>query len=254
MAILLTNDDGIYSEGLLTLAKELKDIDDVVVVAPDGERSSVGHAITLRRPLRVQRVDRMINVDSGVELYTCDGTPVDCVVLGISEIMKGRKIKAVVSGINRGLNLGIDIIYSGTVAAAMEGALLGLTAVAVSTIADDPSAFSTAALFIKDFLPKIVRRGLPEHTFLNINVPKSPRGVKFTKQGYKVYSGRVVNYKDPWGKVCFWIGGDVLEKFEDSSDIWAVSQGYISITPLHVDLTNYKCLKLLEEWYDDRDG
>ena len=251
---MLTNDDGIYSEGLLALARELKDIDDVIVVAPDGERSSVGHAITLRRPLRIQRVDSLISVDDRVKLYACDGTPVDCVVLGISEIMRGKGVKAVVSGINRGLNLGIDIIYSGTVAAAIEGALLGLTAVAVSTIADDLSAFNTAALFIKKFLPRIIKRGLPEHTFLNVNVPKEPRGVKFTKQDYKVYSGRVVNYRDPWGKECFWIGGDVVEKLEDNSDIWAVSQGYISITPLHVDLTNHGCLKKLEEWYYDRDS
>lgn len=249
MAILLTNDDGIYSEGLIALVETLKDIDEVAVVAPDSERSSIGHAITLRRPLRIQRIGSLLSVSGCDNIYACDGTPVDCVILGVSEVLKGKEIRAIVSGINRGLNLGIDIIYSGTVAAAMEGALLGITSIAVSADSTDNSVFKEAANFVREILSKIIKVGLPQHTFLNINYPKNPRGVRFTKQGYRVYSGRVLRYEDPWGGSCYWIGGDVIERLEHDSDIWAVSNGFISITPLHVDLTNHECLKSLREWY-----
>ncbi|KUK13679.1 MAG: 5'/3'-nucleotidase SurE [Synergistetes bacterium] len=249
MAILLTNDDGIHSEGLLALIKKLKDIDELVVVAPDSDRSSIAHAITLRRPLRLNRVSDLVLLDGCEEVYTCDGTPVDCVILGVSEVLKGKEVRAIVSGINRGLNLGIDIIYSGTVAAAMEGALLGITSVAISADSSDKTIFEEAASFIKDFLPELLKKGLPGHTFLNINYPRNPRGIKFTRQGYRVYSGRVLRYEDPWGRSCYWISGDVIEKLEYESDIWAVSNGYISITPLHVDLTNHDCLNSLREWF-----
>ncbi|MCS7233828.1 MAG: 5'/3'-nucleotidase SurE [Synergistetes bacterium] len=249
MAILLTNDDGIYSEGLIALAKSLKDLDELVIVAPDSERSSIAHAITLRRPLRIQRVSDLISIDGCEEVYACDGTPVDCVILGVSEVLKGKKINAIISGINRGLNLGIDIIYSGTVGAAMEGALLGITSIAVSADSTDPNVFIEAALFVKEFLPRIIEKGLPEHTFLSINYPRNPRGVRFTKQGYRIYSGKVLKYNDPWGKHCYWISGDVIEKLEYESDIWAVSNGYISITPLHIELTNHDCLRSLKEWF-----
>lgn len=249
MAILLTNDDGIYSEGLLALARALSSIDELFIVAPDSERSSIGHAITLRRPLRIHRVSDLFSIDGCKEIYACDGTPVDCVILGVSEVLKGKKINAIISGINRGLNLGIDIIYSGTVGAAMEGALLGITSIAISADSTDLGIFKEAADFIKEFLPRLMEKGLPEHTFLNINYPRNPRGVRFTKQGYRIYSGRVLKYEDPWGKSCYWISGDVIEKLEYESDIWAVSNGYISITPLHVELTNYDCLLSLKEWF-----
>ncbi len=247
MAILLTNDDGIYSEGLIALVNALRDLDEVVVVAPDSERSSIGHAITLRRPLRINKL--CIDIGGCKNVYTCDGTPVDCVILGVSEVLKGKEVRAIISGINKGLNLGIDIVYSGTVAAAMEGALLGITSVAISADSTNLEVFKDAASFVRSFLPKLLEKGLPQHTFLNINFPKNPRGVRITKQGYRVYSGRVLKYEDPWGEKCYWISGDVIERLEYDSDIWAVSNGYISVTPLHVDLTNYECLGSLREWY-----
>ena len=242
MIILLSNDDGIHSEGIIALENSLQDIGEVYTVAPDREQNSMSHALTLHRPLRV--------LDMGARRFAVDGTPTDCVKLALTGLLPVRP-DLVVSGINKGPNLGDDIIYSGTVSAAIEGALLGIPAIAVSLVTFENFQFQVAAEFTATLVSRIQERGMPLETLLNVNVPPLPKeqikGWRLTRQGKRHYSENIVERTDPRGKKYYWIGGDNLGfAHDDGTDCMAVHEGYISVTPLQVDLTNYK---LLQESY-----
>jgi 5'-nucleotidase len=239
--ILVTNDDGVRSEGLHALADALRPLGDVIVVAPHIEASAIGHALTLRRPLRVQEV--------GANVHEVDGTPTDCVNIGVTHIYK-EKPDLVVSGINKGYNLGDDVTYSGTVAGAMEGALLGIPSIAVSLerchgkYDFGPAAASAAAV-----AALVLRHGLAPRTFLNINVPPGdPLGTRITVQAKRNHVTVVDARVDPRNQPYYWIeeGQNEWEP-HDRSDYQAVKDGYVSITPLQPDLTAYDVLDVLEE-------
>ncbi len=242
--ILITNDDGIQSEGLQTLRDALTAIGSVAVVAPDREQSTTSHAITLHRPLRVQWVSD--------GFCAVDGTPADCVNLSINGILKNRP-KIIVSGINKGENLGDDVTYSGTVSAAIEGTLIGISSIAISLVARDNFMFEAAATFSRKIVRLVLAHGLPKDTLLNVNVPNLPseeiRGVEITRQGKRVYGDAVVEKVDPRGKKYYWIGGDILGyRHIPGSDFDAISRQMISVTPLKLDLTDYNMVETLKKW------
>jgi 5'-nucleotidase len=241
----VSNDDGFRSEGIIALSEALRPLGTVYVVAPDRERSAAGHSLTLSHPLRVEKV--------GHRIYAVDGTPTDCVNLAVNGILRKKKIDILVSGINKGGNMGDDITYSGTVSAAMEGTLLGIPSVAVSLVSRNRFRFNTAADFAAKVTRKVLSRKLPKDTLLNVNLPnvqKSEiRGVKVTRQGKRIYGEAVVEKRDPRGRKYFWIGGDTLQTQDiPGSDLEAVEQNYISITPIHLDLTNYMSFRTLKRW------
>lgn len=246
MLILVTNDDGIHSPGLTTLAEQLARIARVVVVAPDRERSAVGHSLTLHSPLRAEEIRP--------GWFAVDGTPTDCVNLGIHGLLDTRP-SLVVSGINKGGNMGDDVTYSGTVSAAMEATLMGVPAFAVSLSGDSFAAadFAVAAEFSLRLSRRIFERSLPPDTLLNVNVPPGkPAGVELTRQGKRNYNEVIVPKTDPRGRLYYWIGGGDLG-FENvpGTDFHAVHGGAISITPLHLDLTNYRSFEALATWQLD---
>ncbi|MEW6321777.1 MAG: 5'/3'-nucleotidase SurE [Acidobacteriota bacterium] len=240
--ILVTNDDGVHSEGLRALAEALKGVGDVTVVAPIQESSAIGHALTLRRPLRIETVAHGV--------YAVDGTPTDCVNLGVAVVMKGELPDLVVSGINLGWNLGDDVTYSGTVAGALEAALLGIPAIAVSLYRarDHVFDFTAAAEAGAAVATLILRHPLPERTFLNINVPRgTPKGYRRTVQGKRNHITKISERLDPRGKAYFWIEEGLDEwTAHDRSDYHAVKDGYISVTPLQPDMTAHDALEELE--------
>lgn len=242
--ILVSNDDGVRAKGLVYLSRSLKSLGRVVVVAPDQQRSAASHSITLHRPLRVNRISE--------DVYETDGTPTDCIVLGVHEILRNRP-DIIVSGINHGANLGDDIHYSGTVSAAFEGGLLGVPSVAISVAANGASHFDGAAAFAVKIAKKILKEGLPKGIILNINVPDIPqekiRGYEFTNQGRLGYGDVIVEKLDPRGRKYYWIGGDEA-RFEDieGSDCNAIRGQKISVTPLRVNLTDFGALEELKEW------
>jgi len=226
------------------LADELKKIGKIYVVAPDRERSAVSHSLTLHRPLRIEEIDK--------DFYSVDGTPTDCIILGIFTILK-EKPDLVVTGINKGGNLGEDITYSGTVSAAVEATLLNIPAFAISLVARENFIFETASRFALRLSNLILDKGLPKDTFLNVNVPninyEDIKGVLITRQGRRVYNEAVFEYVDPRGKKYYWIG-DNGAKFEniDNTDYKAVSEKYVSVTPLCIDITNYSLIEGLKTW------
>ena len=239
MIILLSNDDGIQSDGLTALEEALQSLADIYTVAPDRAQSSMSHALTLHRPLRVHEV--------GPRRLSVDGTPVDCVKLALTGLLPVRP-DLVISGINKGPNLGDDIIYSGTVSAAIEGALLGLPAIAVSLVTFKDFDFRAAAEFAAHLVTEIQKRGMPPKTLLNINVPPLPKdqlkGWRSTRMGKRHYSENIVERVDPRGGKYYWIGGDDLGFAQDNgTDCVAVHEGYVSVTPLQIDLTNYESLQ-----------
>jgi 5'-nucleotidase len=238
--ILVTNDDGYRSEGVKALADAMRALGDVVTVAPVDEASAIGHALTLRRPLRLEHV--------GKNVYGVDGTPTDCVNIAVSQVLK-RLPDLVVSGINKGWNLGDDVTYSGTVAGALEGALLGVPSIAVSLKASPGEYdFSHAAEAAVVFARPMLKRVFATRTFLNINVPKGrPRGTRFTVQATRNHITSVMARHDPKGRPYFWIdeGQDEWQP-HDRSDYQAVLDGYTSVTPLHPDLTAHQALATLE--------
>ncbi|MFQ5827836.1 MAG: 5'/3'-nucleotidase SurE [Candidatus Methylomirabilia bacterium] len=242
--LLLTNDDGIFAPGLAALAEALADLGEVCVVAPDRERSTIGHALTLHRPLRADRV--------GERRYAVNGTPSDCVNLGVLGLLPGPP-SLVVAGINQGSNLGDDVTYSGTVAAAMEGILLGVPSIAVSLDEPDHGGFVEAGRIARSIAARVLAKGLPPKTLLNVNVPKGPvRGIRLTRLGHRVYKEQVVEKMDPRGRAYYWIGaGQPIWEDRDATDIVAIQQEHASITPLHLDLTNYEALRELASWDGD---
>jgi 5'-nucleotidase len=239
--ILLTNDDGVQSPGLTAAAEALTRLGEVTVVAPFGETSAIGHALTLHNPLRLERLaDRV---------FAVDGTPTDCITLGVFTVLHGLP-DLVVSGINRGLNIGDDVTYSGTVAAALEAVLLGVPGVAVSADkGTDGWDFSVAARVAATFADAVLERGLPPRVFLSINVPKgSPNGIRVTVQGRRSHSTSVSERVDVRGRAYYWIGLSEDEWLADgNSDHRAIAEGFVSVTPLKTDLTAYDALDLAEE-------
>ncbi|HET6373982.1 MAG TPA: 5'/3'-nucleotidase SurE [Candidatus Polarisedimenticolia bacterium] len=251
--ILVTNDDGIGVPGLSVLARALSGLGRVVIVAPDRDMSASSHALTLKHPLRVRR--------HAEDVYSVDGTPTDCVNLGIFNLL-GKRLDLVVSGINRGYNLGDDITYSGTVAAAFEGTLLGYPSFAVSRAApvsgapdppwlhDPEEDYEAAGAFARLLAQSVLEKGMPEDTLLNVNVPLTPLSeVRCTRLGKRIYKEGVIERVDPSGRQYYWIGGTPPEWREDPrSDHAAVSSGAVSVTPLHLDLTNDRVMPAVESW------
>lgn len=239
--ILITNDDGHSSEGISALSDALDDLGDVWMVAPEGEQSAVSHALTLDRPLRVRRVG-----DRG---FVVNGTPTDCVTLGISNLLGDHPPDLVVSGINRGGNMGVDVHYSGTVSAAFEGVILGYPAIAVSQAVGKGMNWDASAAVARELAEWVLQHGLPESTLLNANVPLGPpRGLKLTRLGARRYTEGVVEQRDPRGRRIYWIGGGepVWEPIP-GTDFHEVAKGYISVTPLHLDMTERTVLERLKD-------
>lgn len=242
MVILVTNDDGVHSHGLTALFKAMKEIGEAYVVAPDRERSAVGHSLTLHRPLKVEQF--------ADNIYAINGTPTDAVVVGVNKVLP-VKPDIVVSGINKGGNLGDDITYSGTVSAAIEGTILSIPSFAVSLHGDKNFNFETAASFAVSVARYIMENPMPYDTFLNVNVPNVAaslvKGIKLTRQGRRIYDNSIQDVLSPRGERHYWIGGG-LPYWErgDDTDINAVEEGYVSVTPIHLDLTNYTALEMLK--------
>ncbi len=235
--ILVTNDDGYFSDGIAALTEALAAVGEVTVVAPASEQSATAHSITLTRPLRVRQL--------GERRYSVDGTPTDCVLLAVTKILPERP-DIVVSGINHGANLGDDITYSGTVAGAFEAGIFKLPGIAVSLTAREGD-FSHAAHFAAQLTSQVLQEGLPEGTILNVNVPPGEiRGARLTHQGVASSVSDIIEGVDPRGKSYYWIGVQKLSWKEDrASDFAAIAEGLVSITPLRTDLTDYRTLELL---------
>lgn len=236
--ILVTNDDGIHAPGLAALADAMRPLGDVLVVAPHQESSAIGHALTLRRPLRLDQ--------HGPDRYAVDGTPTDCVNIAVAVLLEGRLPDLVVSGINTGWNLGDDVTYSGTVSGALEAALLGAPAIAVSLMRtrDWTFDFGPSAAIAHDVAARVLAQGLPDRTFLNVNVPKGrPKGVRVTVQGQRNHVTTIARRDDPRGLQYFWIEeGENDWLPHDHSDYQTCRDGYASITPLQPDMTAHAAL------------
>lgn len=243
--VLISNDDGIEAPGLKVLEKVARKLArDVWVVAPETEQSAAGHSLTIRRPLRIREVS--------TQRYAIDGTPTDCVLLAVNEIMKGNPPDLMLSGINRGGNLGEDVTYSGTVAAAMEGTLLGIPSVAVSLVVTDRKGprWATAENWVPKVLKQLAKHAWPQNVLINVNIPdvstRSVTGVEVNRQGRRKIGGELVEGKDPRGDSYFWIGAQRAEdRFSKDTDLEAVHRGAISVTPLGLDLTHGPTLKKL---------
>ncbi len=253
MYILLTNDDGIYAPGLWAFYQALREEHQVEVVAPESEQSAVGHAISLLNPLRVKRVFK----NGSFFGWAVSGTPADCVKIAIAEVLP-QKPDLVLSGINLGSNVGINVLYSGTVSAATEAAIMGLRSMAVSLSTYKEPDFSAAARFAARLAPKLPLLNLPPGVCLNVNVPALPenqiKGVLLTRQEKGVLVERYERRIDPRENIYFWLAGiNEHRDLEPGTDYWAVQNGYISITPIHHDLTHYASLESLtgRDWLDE---
>lgn len=246
--ILITNDDGIHSPGLSALGAALHDLGRIITVAPDRDKSAVSHSLTMHQPLRV--------VHHGKDRISVDGTPTDCVAIGLQKILSAPP-DLLVSGINRGANIGDDISYSGTVAAALEATMHSIPSMAVScttaSCANGEGDYAQSAAIAARLAAQILQRGLPENTLLNVNIPAQEdiKGLRITRQGRSLWRDSIHETTDPWGKKIFWIGGGraVTDSAADT-DLYAISNGYVSITPIHLDKTNHEgIIHLKEDWH-----
>lgn len=251
--ILVTNDDGVTAPGLLALTQGLRRLGDVVVVAPDRNWSAAGHTKTLHKPLRIENVA----LADGSSAYSTDGTPSDCVALVMLGLLPDKPA-LVVSGINPAANVAHDLTYSGTVAAAMEGAINEVPSIAVSIDADhaDGIDFTPAAEIAARIARRVLLNGLPPDTFLNVNVPEIPldqiRGVRITRLGKRIYRDALVERQDPKGKTYYWIGGESPSGVaEEGTDIGTLAQHCVSITPVHMDMTSHALINHLRPWEND---
>ena len=238
--ILVTNDDGIFSEGIERLSTALSAVGDVFTVAPDQERSAAGHSLTLHHPLRAKLL--------GPQRWSVDGTPTDCVNWGVLHLLRDMRPALLFSGINLGLNLGDDVTYSGTVSAAFEGTLIGIPSVAISQEIETGFTFDAAADFAARLAGHLLDQPLPPGTLINVNVPAGPpRGVRVVRQGRRLYGEAVIEKLDPRGRPYYWIGATPPKgELEQGTDLAAVAEKFISMTPLHLDLTDFRSLELLE--------
>ncbi|WP_298624774.1 5'/3'-nucleotidase SurE [uncultured Legionella sp.] len=247
MRILISNDDGVSAPGISVLATELASVATVEVVAPDRNRSGASNSLTLRDPLRIKKLEN--------GYYSVEGTPTDCVHLALTGFLE-PVIDMVVSGINEGANLGDDILYSGTVAAAMEGRHLGLPAIAISVVGDTNLHYDTAAVIARQLVMKLSVNSLPSQTILNVNVPNLPldqiQGIQVTRLGTRHSAEPTIKEYDPRGRLIFWVGPPGLEADAGpGTDFHAINAGYVSVTPLHLDMTNYKLFDQLSNLLDD---
>lgn len=259
MTILVTNDDGPGTEGLKQLCEALREIGELVVVVPDRQRSGSSHSITTAEPLRLTETKAV----DGLTAYLTNGTPADCVALGVGELAKGA-VDLVISGINHGWNLGIDTSYSGTVMAAAEASVLSLPALAVSVGGSEPGRFTTASHFARSIAESVLREGMPGGTFLNVNVPNLPpeeiKGVAVTSLSRWTSCDNFDRRRDPRGGTCFWRGGNNPVRFTPEgkvehnappgTDAHAVFQGFVSVTPLRLDFTDIESLSSLRPWLE----
>lgn len=233
--ILVTNDDGVYAPGIRALHDAVRHLGQAVIIAPERDNSAVSHSLTMNRPLRVRQLAE--------DVHTLDGTPTDCVTIGMNKVLSEKPV-LLVSGINPGSNLGDDISYSGTVSAAIEGTMYGIPSLAFSLAGELPFDFETAAGVAWKLAPMALQFGLPEKTLLNINIPSCKpgdiRGIKFTNQGRRIYKNSIQETFDPWGRKHYWIGGGTVHwSGGENTDEQALNEGYISVTPIQLDLTNH---------------
>lgn len=246
MRILVSNDDGVHAPGIRALANEMSLIAETVVVAPDRNRSGSSNSLTLSRPLRIRELDN--------GYFSVEGTPTDCVHLALTGFLEPTA-DIVLSGINDGANLGDDILYSGTVAAAMEGRYLGLPAIAFSMVGDNIQHYDTAATIARQLVVRMRTNMLPTQTILNVNIPDLPldkiKGIEVTRLGKRHSAEPVVKEYDPRGRPIYWVGPPGLEADAGpGTDFYAISQNCVSITPLHLDMTHYKVFEQLSAWAD----
>ncbi|MGL5741076.1 MAG: 5'/3'-nucleotidase SurE [Legionella sp.] len=244
MRVLISNDDGVFAPGINVLAKELSTCVNIEVVAPDRNRSGASNSLTLSRPINVKKLEN--------GYYSVDGTPTDCVHLAVTGFL-APEIDMVVSGINDGGNLGDDILYSGTVAAAMEGRYLGLPALAISMVGENIQHYETAATIARQLVMQLSTHRLPSQTILNVNVPNLPleqiKGLQVTRLGTRHGAEPIIKEHDPRGRAIYWIGLPGAEADAGTgTDFHAISEGYVSVTPLHLDMTNYKMFDQLAHW------
>lgn len=247
MKVLVSNDDGVYAPGIRALANEMAMIAEVTVMAPDRNRSGASNSLTLNRPLSIKQLDN--------GYYSIEGTPTDCVHLGLTGFL-AEPIDIVVSGINDGANLGDDILYSGTVAAAMEGRHLGFPAIAFSMVGDNIQHYDTAATIARQLVMKLSHTRLPTQTILNVNIPDLPldkiKGIQVTRLGARHSAEPVVQEVDPRGRPIYWVGPPGIQAdFGPGTDFHAVNEHYVSITPLQLDMTHYKIFAQLSSWVDE---
>ncbi|SES82019.1 5'/3'-nucleotidase SurE [Anaerobranca gottschalkii] len=253
MNVMITNDDGIYAKGIDALVKEFsKKGHKVFVVAPERERSAVSQAITLHKPLRIQGVDKW----KDIEAYAVNGTPTDCSKLGLTELIK-EPVDVVVSGINKGPNLGTDVLYSGTVSAAIEATIIGVPAIAISLVGHNNELdYTFAAQVAEKLAVELLKQGVPKDTLLNVNVPHLPKneikGVAITSLGQRRYDKLFHRREDPRGNVYYWMVGEVQDYIEDqNTDVAKIKENYITISPIHFDFTKYNLINMLENWQLD---
>lgn len=249
MRILLTNDDGIHAPGIRALWEELRALGEIFVVAPDSEKSATSQAITVHHPIRVDQYPISLQ---GIEAWKVGGTPTDCVKLAIEALLDKRP-DIVVSGINQGPNLGTDVLYSGTVSAAIEAAMFNIPAVAVSLDAWQSPDFAPAARFTARFVSTMAQQQLPPNTLININVPHLPepqlKDPLVTKLGIRQYENVFQKRVDPRGRTYYWMGGNIVDNENQAdTDIAVVKQGHIAITPIHFDLTNFAIMDMIKQW------
>ena len=244
--ILVTNDDGVYAPGIRALFDAVRSLGRAVIVAPEQDKSAVSHSLTMNRPLRVRELDS--------DVYTIDGTPTDCVTIGMNKVLPKRP-DLIVSGINPGPNLGDDISYSGTVSAAIEGTMYGIPGLAFSLAGEAPFDFAVAADVAWKLASMALQFKLPEKTLLNVNVPDRTaaeiKGIRFTRQGQRVYKNAIQETFDPWQRKHYWIGGGTVHWSDsDNTDEQALRSGYISVTPIQLDLTNHAGIDYLKNnWH-----
>lgn len=242
--LLVTNDDGVHAPGLAALAEAVADLGDVLVVAPEREQSACGHALTLHRPLRITPVR--------TQWFAVNGTPSDCVNLAVLGFLPERPV-LLLSGINHGSNLGDDVTYSGTVSAAMEGTILGIPSIAISMA--DGGDFKVAADVARLVATRVLVEGLTPRTLLNVNLPATPpKGIRFVQLGHRAESEKIVEQTDPRGRTHYWIGGPPKWEALEGTDLGAVHEGYVSITPVHLDLTNHRALAQMGDWQSTLDA
>jgi 5'-nucleotidase len=248
MRVLISNDDGIQSPGLHALVRASKGLGEIWVVAPDREQSAVGHAITLSDPIRLFPWEDLPDAD---HTFAISGTPADCIKLALTELMPERP-DIVVSGINCGENTGISIIYSGTVSAATEGTINGIPSVAISLDAFSAREFGAAAVFARRVVELVIERGLPENTLLNVNIPHLPlneiKGVRVARQGRARFQETFLKRSDPRGKIYYWMDGAKVALTESDTDGSALHEGYVTLTPIHLNFTHETFMHELAAW------
>lgn len=239
--ILITNDDGIYSPGLSALKEALRPLGKIITIAPDRDNSAISHALTMNRPLFLEQL--------GEDRYSLNGTPTDCVAVGLNKVVD-RLPDLLVSGINSGPNIGDDISYSGTVSAAIEGTMYAVPSLAVSLAGNEPLSYEVAKTVVHALAAKTMKYGLPANTLMNINIPhdKNICGIRVTRQGRRIWKQAIQEITDPFGRLHYWIGGGtpLLDVGKDT-DVYAVESNYISVTPIHLDLTNHEGISYFKE-------